>query len=75
MSIPVNLPRDLNWQGWTKYCGSIVQYFETEILGRKCKLPCKDCGFYYLTSEGDYLDLNENGEPIENEKTPMCGVW
>ena len=75
MSVPSNLSKDLNWQGWTESIGSKVQFFESESIGCKCKLPCKDCGFYYLTAEGDYLDLNENGEPIETDKTPLCGVW
>ncbi len=70
-----NLPSGLDWHGWTKRQGSKVEYFDKENISCKCTIPCKSCGFNYLAADGGCLDLNENGTPIETEKTPLCGVW
>ena len=57
-------PAKLNWHGYTE--GSRIEYFNKQNISSKCTRPCKECGFYYLSS---------TGEELKRTDTPLCGVW
>jgi len=56
------------WQGWTlKSDSTALEYFLNKEVSKKCTCKCKECGFYYLNTDGEFL-INQ-----EDEK-PLCGI-
>jgi len=64
----------MNWQGWTADSGMTqVEYFNEYEISRRCVIPCENCGFSYLNSEGGMLNIKD-GKFLEDD-VPLCGVW
>lgn len=66
---------ELNWHGWTPDNGmTATEYFKAFEPDCWCKADCKNCGYFFMSSEGGELNKTENGEFTKND-TPLCGKW